>query len=206
MSPTNKLPSIFGRFWNSDTVVLICGPALSISPAACFPRLSASCSGRNCDKKERKNQDRRKKGERSGRRKSVAAAWRKRKPLKLFPVQEEGGGMNIPIPLRSLASSSGGQGPLVFVSSLIICMMYSAALCSVTGKRKTPFWLRWVTAGLNHLRSFKRRVFDRWSVALRSNILVGPRKHLKIEKRLIQINTLQKGKNILSSSYFHCQD
>lgn len=79
-------------------------------------------------------------GERSETRKSAVAARRGREPLKRISTEGEGGGMNIPISLRSLASSSGGQGPLVFVSSPIICMMYSAASCSATGERKAAFW------------------------------------------------------------------
>lgn len=47
-------------------------------------------------------------------------------------------GMNIPIlpcSLETAASSFGGKALLVFVSSLIICMMYSTALYSVMGER-----------------------------------------------------------------------
>lgn len=80
-----------------------------------------------------------KKKERESRKSAVVAERRGREPLK-HETEREGGGMNIPISPRSLASSSGGQGPLVFVSSPIICMMYSAASCSATGERKAAFW------------------------------------------------------------------
>lgn len=47
------------------------------------------------------------------------------------------GGMNIPIFPCSLETLPLplGEAVLVFVSSLIICMMYSAALCAVMGER-----------------------------------------------------------------------
>lgn len=143
-SPANKLPSISGRFRDSDPGVLICGAALSTSPAACFRCFSPSCSGGRRGGKRRqksRSRDRRGREERESRKSAVAAVRRGRELLKRG-TEREGGGMNIPILPRSLASSSGGQGPLVFVSSPIICMMYSAASCSAMGERKAAFWQR----------------------------------------------------------------